>query len=180
VTIALDISSEARGWVGDLAGLWFVLQTKSRQEKTLAHDLQARGIGHYLPLVRSIRYYGKRKVDIELPMFPGYLFLRGDIDDAYTADRTGRVANILRVHDQNQLAWELRNISAAVDRGARLQPYGYLRDGARVEVRSGPFRGLQGRIEGRGRAGLLILQVNMLGRAVVMEIDGAILDPIDE
>jgi transcription antitermination factor NusG len=49
----------------------------------------------------------------------------------------------------------------------------------RVEVRSGPFRGLQGVIEEVGRNDRLILQVQTLGRAVCLEIDGALLDPLD-
>jgi transcription antitermination factor NusG len=53
-----------------------------------------------------------------------------------------------------------------------------LKKGVRVEVRSGPFRGLQGVIEGRASANRLILQVDLLGRAVSLEIDPTLLDPI--
>jgi transcription antitermination factor NusG len=158
---------------------WFVLQTKSRQEKIRAKDLQARGINYYLPLVRAIRTYGGRSAEVELPLFPGYLFLRGTLDDAYLSDRTRRVAGILPVHDQERMGWELRNIALAVEGGVQLDAYPYLQDGVRVEVRSGPFRGIQGLIDGRGKHGLLILQVNLLGRAVSMEVDPSLLDVIE-
>jgi len=166
-------------WVGDRDGRWFVLQTKSRQEKVLAGDLRARGIGYFLPLVRAVRSYGGRKAVVELPLFPGYLFLRGELEDAYACDRTRRVASILPVHNQEKMNWELRNISMAVGGGLSLDPYPYLHEGVRVEVHSGPFRGLQGLIDGRGNGGLLILQVHLLGRAVSMEVDGSLLDVID-
>jgi hypothetical protein len=46
-------------------------------------------------------------------------------------------------------------------------------------VRSGPLRGLQGIIEHRGRVNRLILQVEMLGQAVSLEVEASLLDPIN-
>ena len=158
---------------------WFVLRTKSRQEKVLAGDLRSRGIASFLPLLTCTRYYGDRKVLVDVPVFPGYLFLRGDVDQAYEADRTRRVAQIIKVADQARLDTELRNIHLAICGNAPLDPYPYLRAGVRVEVRGGPFRGLQGVIEEGGRRDRLILQVEILGRAVSLEIDGSLLEVID-
>ena len=158
---------------------WFVLRTKSRQEKILAGELRARGIASFLPLMSCTKYYGGRKARVELPVFPGYLFLRGDVDHAYEADRTRRVAQIIRVIDQNRFDRELRNIHLAICGQAPLDPYHYLQAGVRVEVREGPFRGLQGVIEQGGRGDRLILQVEILGRAVSLEIDASLLDVID-
>ena len=157
---------------------WFVLRTKSRQEKVLATELQSRGIMSYLPLLTCTKYYAGRKAIVELPVFPGYLFMRGDLDLAYEADRTRRVAQIIRVTDQQKLDRELRNIDLALRGKATLDPYPYLRAGVRVEVREGPFRGLQGIIEDGGRRDRLILQVDILGRAVSLEIEASLLDVI--
>src|ERR1051325_3389414 len=93
---------------------WHVLHTLARQEKALAKDLTARGIEHYLPLQNSVRYYGKRKLASELPVFPGYLFLRGTLEEAYIADRTKRVARIIEVSDQERLDMELAQIRRAL------------------------------------------------------------------
>src|SRR5918999_4935441 len=84
---------------GQSQASWHVLHTMSRQEKSLSRDLAAVNVPHYLPLVRQVRYYGKRKAVVEEPLFPGYVFLLGSLDDAYVADRTKRVANIIRVTD---------------------------------------------------------------------------------
>ena len=159
-------------------GKWHVLHTKSRQEKVVAADLAAMGIAFYLPLVRQVRYYGRRKARVSMPLFPGYVFLRGTLEQVYAADRTKRIANIIPVNAQDQLDWELKNLHLALARDAELTPFPFLKKGVRVEVRSGPFRGLQGVIEGRAADNRLILQVDMLGRAVGLEIDGALLDPI--
>jgi|1185.fasta_scaffold51452_2 transcriptional antiterminator NusG len=159
-------------------GAWFVLHTKSRQEKILANELGAMRVSHYLPLVRRQRVYGARKAVVEEPLFPGYVFLFGSADQAYQADRTKRVANIIRVTDQRRLEWELQNIKLALSQNANLDPYPHLVKGVRVEVRSGPFQGLQGIIEDRGKDQRLILQVDVLGRAVTLEIQGAMVEPV--
>ena len=158
--------------------LWYVLHTRSRQEKILATELAARSVEHYLPLMKRPRFYGPRKAVVEEPLFPGYVFLYGDVDQAYLADRTGRVANIIPIKDQRQFEWELKNIRLALAHEAPLDPYPHLVKGVRVEVRSGPFQGLQGVIEDKGKDSRLILQVDVLGRAVSLEIDGAILEPV--
>jgi transcription antitermination factor NusG len=163
----------------DPLDVWFVLRTKSRQEKILANELRNRGIASFLPIVTCTKYYGGRKASVELPVFPGYLFLRGDVDEAYEADRTRRVAQIIKVADQGRIDRELRNIYLALCGGAPLDPFPYLRAGVSVEVREGPFRGLCGVIEPGGRRDRLILQVEILGRGVSLEIDASLLDVID-
>src|SRR4051794_4317338 len=150
----------------EAVGSWFVLRTRSRHEKILAGELSARGIANFLPLITCTKYYGGRKVRVELPMFQGYLFLRGSMDQAYEADRTDRVAQIICVPDQRRLAQELRDIELALRAKVSFDPYPYLQAGVRVEVRDGPFRGLRGVIESRDRTERLILQIQILGRAV--------------
>lgn len=159
-------------------GTWFLLHTRSRQEKLLAEELQRMGISHFLPLSTERRLYGKRRFVLELPLFPSYLFLRGSIEDAYHATRTRRVARIIEVADQKGLHWELTNLHFALSSGAALDPFPFLRKGVRVEVRSGPLRGLQGLVEDRAASGHLILQVEMLGRALTVEIGAHSLDPV--
>ena len=160
-------------------GLWYVLHTRSRQEKALGDDLDAMGVDYLLPLVKTVRYYGRRKTEVELPLFPGYLFLHGTLEQVYEADRTRRVANIIKVADQAFLEDELRSIDCVLAQEGELDPHPYLHKGMWVEVRSGPFKGVQGVVEDR-KANRLILQIQVLGQASSLEIDGSLLDPIAE
>ena len=158
---------------------WFVLHTRSRQEKAVAAHLAARQIPHFLPLMPHVRYYGRRKLIVELPLFPSYVFLHGRLEQAYEADRTRRLSRIIHVADQQQIEWELNNLRLAVEKQVPLDPYPHLKLGIRAEVRSGPFRGLQGVIEDRTRVDRLVLQIDMLGRAMSLEIEGALLEPLE-
>ena len=139
----------------------------------------ARGVSSFLPLSTHVRYYGGHKEIVDLPIFPGYVFLRGTPQDAYSLDRNGRVAQIIAIANQRQVNWELSNIHFALCNDVPLCKYQYLKKGARVEVRSGPLRGLQGIIECRAKRDRLILQVEILGTAVSLEVDGALLDVLD-
>lgn len=158
---------------------WLVLHTRSRQEKAVAADLAALQAEYFLPLVAQVRYYGRRKVRADLPLFPGYVFMHGSLDQAYQVDRAGRLANIIQVPDQQGLADELAQIRQALCVGAELRPDAYLRCGMQVEVRSGPFKGVRGVIESFGKRSRLILQIQALGQASSLEIDGSLLEPIE-
>jgi transcriptional antiterminator RfaH len=159
---------------------WWVLHTRSRQEKAVADALRAGGVHHFLPLIEKVRFHGRRKLKSHLPLFPGYVFLFGLRDAAFEVDRNKRIANILPVVDQQQMQLELENLRKALDLQAPLDPYPYLKEGIWAEVRSGPFQGVQGKIERRMQTDRLLLQVDMLGRAVSIEIDGSLLEPIDD
>jgi len=154
-------------------GDWYVLRTRSRQEKTLAADLRSHEIAYFLPMYRSERMYCNRRVTVELPLFPGYLFLRGSLDDAYSADRTRRVAQIIQVTNQTRLDGELSSLAQVLAFETKLDPFPYLKKGLLVTIKSGPLRGLQGLIEDRTRRHRLILQIEALGQAVSLEVDAS-------
>lgn len=158
---------------------WFVLMTKSRQEKALARALDAMCIDCYLPLVREERQEGRKRSVNQVPLFSGYVFLNGTIDEVYEADRTRRVARTLAVPDQERMEGELRSIRHALREGARFDPYPFLSEGSRVEVKSGPFQGVRGVVEHRRGVSRLVLQVEAIGRAVSLEIDAANLRSIE-
>jgi transcription antitermination factor NusG len=166
-------------YTGPESRRWHILHTKSRQEKALAESLASMGISYFLPLSKLQRTYGHRKEMVELPLFPGYVFLHATLEEAYFADRTKRVAKVIQVVDQATLIKELRQIQLALEAQVPLDPFPYLREGIRVEVRSGPLRGLRGIIEDRLKRDRLILQVETLGRAASLEIDGALLDVVE-
>jgi transcription termination/antitermination protein NusG len=161
------------------SGPWRVVHTRSRQEKALAELLAARGIHHYLPLVKRVRYYGKRKQCVQMPLFPGYLFLRGNLEEAYLADRTDRVVQVLPVCDQSAMEADLAAIRFALERNGGLEPARFPEVGTWVEVAAGPFRGLRGVVDRGVQDDRLVLGVRMLGRAADLEIDRTLLRPIE-
>jgi transcription antitermination factor NusG len=162
-----------------IPGRWFVLHTKSRQEKAVAETLQQLGVRYVLPLVRRNSYYGRRKVEVDLPLFPSYVFMHGEQDQAYEIDRTKRIARIIPVVDSRTLERELKDLETALANVTTFDPFPYLVKGVRVEVRAGPLQGVRGLIEDRTKRNRLILQVEILGQATSTEVDASLLDIIE-
>jgi transcription antitermination factor NusG len=157
---------------------WRVLHVKSRQEKALSQELASLSIQHYLPLMVTRRMRGQQKIVVEKPVFPGYIFLRGPVDDAYRADRTRRVAKILRVADQARLNSELFNLEFALRSQVPLTAHAWLKAGVGVEIVNGPLRGLRGLVQNLQSMDRVVLQVNMLGQAVSIEMDPSDVEPL--
>jgi transcriptional antiterminator RfaH len=158
---------------------WFILHTMSRQEKALAQTMDAMNVPYFLPLRRQVRYHGRQRADVLTPLFPNYIFVRGTPYQVFQADRTKRVANVIQVFDQERLEAEVRSVHLAIVHDGALDLHPYLRKGIRVRVNAGPLEGVCGLIEDRTRDNRLILQIDMLGQATSIEIDGALLEPLD-
>jgi transcription antitermination factor NusG len=155
----------------DFAGEWWVVHTKSRNEKALAHDLIQRQISYFLPMTWKVRRKSRRTIRSLLPLFSGYLFFCGGENDRTEVLRTDRVANILKVKDQEKLINELLQIQQALKIGAPLVPHKYVKAGQKCKVIAGPLLGLEGVVTTTRGGTRLVLQVDMLGQAASVEID---------
>ena len=61
---------------------------------------------------------------------------------------------------------------------AHFEPHPFLRSGERVRVRLGPLEGIEGilvRIKNRYR---VVLTVNLLQKAIVVEVDSSVVEPL--
>ena len=149
---------------------WVIAHTKSRQEKALAEDLEAAGIICYVPSIRELRTHGSRRRWVEMPLFPGYAFVRGGESVGATTRRTGRVAGIIAVADQERLVHELRQIRRALAGGARLTASPYLEAGVPARIVRGSLKGVEGIVDAVGSAERLVLVIQTLGQATAVEV----------
>ena len=157
---------------------WVVAHTRPRQEKALGESLVGLSVPCFVPLVGRVRYYGHRRRDAELPLFPSYVFLHATKEQTYQAMRTDRIVQILPVTDQAGLEHELVQLDRALAAGAALDPYPRLGVGTRAVVIAGPFKGVEGTVDGRLAPNRLVLNVSLLGRATSVEIDPSLLEPL--
>src|SRR5262249_26438160 len=130
-------------------------------------------------LVDRVTVVRGRKLRSRVPLMPGYVFLSGEIEDAYDAIATRRVCQVIRVADQAGLGDELEPIQAAPERGAAPEPRPLAAVRRRCRVEKGPFQGIEGVVSSRLAANRLALQVRMLGRGALLEIDADLLAVID-
>lgn len=165
--------------IGEFTGQWWVVHTKSRNEKALAHDLIGRKISYFLPMSWKVRRKSRRTTRSLLPLFSGYLFFCGQENDRVEVLRTDRVANLIEVKDQQKLVRELQQIEQALRAGEPVTPHKYLKEGQKCRVVAGPLMGLEGVVAGVRGEMRLVLQVDMLGQAASVEIDVDMIEPVD-
>ena len=149
---------------------WWVAHTKSRSEKALAHFLSKKNIGYYLPLIKTIQPSRNRVRFSMLPLFPGYLFFRGGLDERYQALTSNKIAGIIKVTNPAKLVNELLGIHKVLESGAKVYPYDYLAEGQRVRITSGPMRGVEGIINRKKSNYHLILRVETIAQAIALDL----------
>ena len=81
---------------------WFAVQTRSRHEKMAARQLQAQGFATFLPLSVEVRQWSDRRKVVEMPLFPGYVFLQMVYlpEQRLRVLTTEGVVNFVGVHSQ--------------------------------------------------------------------------------
>lgn len=165
--------------IRDFSGQWWVVHTRSRNEKALAHDLISKNISYFLPMSWKVSRRSRRTVRSLLPLFSGYLFFCGQEDQRVELLQTNRVANLIEVNDQETLLNELVQLDQALRAGAPLTPYKYIKAGQRCRVIAGPLIGMEGIVVRSKNAIRLVLQIDMLGQAASVEIDIDMIEVLD-
>ena len=160
--------------------LWYALQVRTRYERVVAEYLSGLDYEWFLPLCKDRKRWSDRVKQVELPLFPGYLFCRFDVQSRLPILKTPGVVQIVGYNRQPVPVdeSEIAAIQTLVSSGVPNQLCSFVEIGDRVQIESGPLRGLEGiLIESRGRH-KLVLSVTLLQRSVAVEIDSMSVTPI--
>jgi transcriptional antiterminator NusG len=158
---------------------WFALQTRMRYEEFVARQLRGRGFDPFLPVYKSRRRWSDRTKEIELPLFPGYLFCRFDPANRFPILSAAGVLGVVGV-GKTPTAIEEREIAAiqkTVHSGLPSQPWPFLQIGQKARVTYGPLCGVEGILVSFKGNCRLVLSVNLLQRSVAVDLDSACVVP---
>src|SRR5258708_15650351 len=61
---------------------WYAAYTLPRHEKAVADRLGQQRVESYLPLYPAVRCWNHRRVEVNLPLFPGYVFVKMFLTDS--------------------------------------------------------------------------------------------------
>ena len=156
---------------------WFVLQVRPRYEFLAANILRSKGFEEFLPSYKSKRQWSDRQKEIELPLFPGYVFCRFDVRIQAPILTT---PGVMRVVGANMAIpdSEIEAIQMVMKRGVSAKPCEYLKVGTKVEVISGPLAGVCGILVSRTNQYRLILSVTLVQNSISVEVDYRDLVPV--
>ncbi len=158
---------------------WWLVYTLARREKELMRRLRVLGIGHYGPLLRRRNRSAAGRIrESFIPLFPSYVFLRGDDYARQQALATRCVSRALTVPDSVRLVRDLRQIWRLLASDVPLEPETRLEPGRRVRVRSGSMLGLEGTVVKRRGNDWLVVAVEFLQQGVSVLLEDFQVEPI--
>jgi len=74
---------------------WYAAYTSANHEKRVAQQLEWRSVEHFLPVYESVRRWKDRRVRLQLPLFPGYVFVRLALRDRLRVLEVPSVARLV-------------------------------------------------------------------------------------
>jgi transcription antitermination factor NusG len=159
---------------------WYAAQTCAKHEKSVLDQLSQRTVEAYLPVYSSVRRWKDRRVRLELPLFPGYVFVRLALRDRLQVLQTPSVVRLVGFGGQPAALpdQEIDKLRQGLACDMRLERHPYLKVGRRVRVRSGPLEGLEGILVRRKNASRFVISLDLIMRSVAVEIDVAELAPV--
>lgn len=160
--------------------LWFALQVKQRYEQLTATILRNKGYEEFLPLYKCRRRWSDRIKQVDLPLFPGYLFCKLDSANRLPILTTPGVVLIVGIGkipvpvEESEIA-AVRSIVASQ---LAAQPWPFVRAGQQVRIDAGPLRGVEGVFLNHKNQCRLVVSVTILQRSVAVEVDSDWVTPL--
>jgi transcription antitermination factor NusG len=159
---------------------WYALYTCPNHEKRVAQQLDGRAVEYFLPVHVSVRRWKDRRVSIDLPLFPGYIFVHLPLRERL---RALEVPSVVRLVGFGGVPTalpeeEIQILRRGLKSGICAQPHPYLRVGRRVRVKSGPLQGMQGIIVRRKNRVRVVISFDLIMRSVAVEADITDLEPL--
>jgi transcription antitermination factor NusG len=182
--IALPLSEPGRDCPLEeqLAAKWFAVYTSPRHEKRVSQYLSLKEIEHYLPLYRTQRKWSDgSKVTLDLPLFPGYLFVRIDGSERVRVLQVPGVLSFVGGTGGQPASLPEAEINA-LRTGLPLrhaEPHPLLTVGQRARIRSGALAGMEGVVVRRKNSLRVVLTMDIIRRSVAVEVDETELETLD-
>jgi transcription antitermination factor NusG len=152
---------------------WFAAYVNSRHEKAVVRQLDDRCVESFLPLYQATHRWKNGRHQVQLPLFPGYVFVRLE-----SAERS----KVLQVPGVNYIVSnhgiptplphvEIEALRSALRGGVVAQPYPYLKIGTRVVIRKGPLEGVVGVLQRWRGQYRVVISVDLIMQSVAVEVD---------
>jgi transcription antitermination factor NusG len=159
---------------------WYVAYTSANHEKRVGDQLQHRHVEHFLPLYESLRKWKDRRVKLQMPLFPGYVFVRFAWCDRLTVLQVPGVARLVGFDGQPAILAdeEIAGLRKSIAAELRLEPHPYLRVGRRVRIRRGALQGVEGIVIRKKNSVRVVLSIDVIMRSVSVEVDADDLEAV--
>ena len=159
---------------------WYAAYTSANHEKRVAEQLSVRAVDHFLPLYSSVRRWKDRRVQLQLPLFPGYVFVRLALRDRLQVLEIPSVARLVGFNGSPTPLPddEIAALKVGLESGVQAVPHPYLKVGRRVRITNGPFEGLEGILVRRKNELRFVISLELIQRSVLLDVDASWVEPV--
>jgi transcription antitermination factor NusG len=160
---------------------WFVLYVRANQEKKTALRLTGNEIEYFLPCYRSVRQWKDRRVTLEMPLFPGYIFVHLPFIDRMKVVSLPHVVDM--VGGKNAPAIVSEEEIGCIKKGVEFgnaTPHSALMEGQPVLITSGVLHGMQGTLLRNQNSTRVVIAINSIARSFAVDVDISCLKPLGE
>jgi transcription termination/antitermination protein NusG len=163
---------------------WYVLHTKSRFENVVTEGLVKKSIEVFLPKIQVKSKRRDRKAMIRVPLFPGYLFVKSDLNP-YEHLEIVKTAGAVRLIGNKDgpipvPSDTIKSLEIMVGEGNTVITGTRFKKGDRVVVVYGPFTGVIGTFVRYGGKGRVIVNIEALGQFAGAEVSEEDIEKLPE
>lgn len=159
---------------------WYAVQTRPRHEKRVAEELKLRSVEQFLP-VHNCRHRWKNGVvaELELPLFPGYLFAKVALGDRIRLLQLPGVVGfaVTSAHPTSLPEEEIRGLRD-LSTLCNVAPHPFLNAGDRVRLVAGPLSGMEGILLRRKTELRVVLSLDIIMRSISVEVSEFDIEPV--
>ncbi len=162
---------------------WYVVHTCCHHEARVEERLRQRGLEVFLPRFLMASRRRDRKKTLQVPLFPGYLFVQDALDAPIYHDIL-KLPGVVRVLGNRAGPLPvprdtIKSIRQAVAGERPYYPYPCLQKGKRVRVTEGPLAGVIGLIlEAKEEKRKVVIEVDLFRRAMAVELEDEAVEPL--
>jgi transcription antitermination factor NusG len=159
---------------------WYAIYTSANHEKKVAAELGRRNVESFLPLYSSVRRWKDRRMQLQLPLFPGYVFVHLALSERLRVLQVPGVAKLVGFGGQPAALpdAQLEALRAGLNGQLCAEPHPYLAVGRRVRVLRGPFQGAEGILSRKKGVFRVVLSLELILRSIAVEVDAADVEPV--
>src|ERR1019366_8561182 len=155
---------------------WYAIQTRVRFEKKVAFQLQAKGIETFLPFIKQVHRWSDRHQVIELPLFPGYGFVRipAAPDHRLRVVQTVGLTGFVTMNGAPIPVPEkqIEDVQLLLSNNLPCRTYPFINVGQRVRIRGGSLDGVEGMLVSENKDHSLVISIESIQRSLAIRIEG--------
>lgn len=154
------------------AAKWYAVFTLANHEKRVSERCARQQIESFLPLYKVKRKWKNRcTVDLELPLFPNYFFVRiVPRNRIPVLQLTGVISIVSSTRQLLPIADEYITALREALLVHKIEPQANIGPGEWVRIRTGPLTGAEGVLERHKNGFRVLLKLEMLTRSISVEV----------